>query len=91
MSSMSNSVDLGKFRKGQKSLEDFCMEFMEDKAVKIREGAGDSLEYQDSVFSFKKFVLSNLGQAPLDFTPQGMGLSRGTLSRRGMFYNNPAF
>lgn len=35
---------------------------------KDREGMEDSLKNQDSVFTFEKCVLSNLGQAPLDFT-----------------------
>ena len=48
---------------------------------KDREGTEDSLKYQDLVFTFKKFVLSNLGQAPLDFTLWGMGTVGGFQQR----------
>lgn len=47
------------------------------KTNKVEKVQIDSLEYQDSVFSFKKFVSSNLGQAPLDITLWGVGATVG--------------
>lgn len=61
------AVESGNCRKGPDSMEDLCVEFMEDGAEKIRQGTDYSLRYQDSVFSFKTLPLSSLSPAGVDF------------------------
>ena len=95
MSSVSNSVGSGNFRKGWESLEDLCMEFIKDKTGKIE-------KVQRTVSNTKIWYLHSRNLCCLIWAKHPWtslsgawelleAFSRGILERRGMFEGNFAF